>query len=107
MGSRGRAPPRSRRRGRRTRGILAAGPVAAGGRALIRILFLILLVFALGAGFAWLADNPGSIQISIRGYEVTISLMATAIITLLLVVVLVVLWVVVRALIRAPRALRR
>lgn len=74
---------------------------------MIRILFLILLIFALGAGFAWLADNPGSIQLSIRGYEITISLMATAIISLLLIVVLVVLWVVVRALIRAPRALRR
>ncbi|MCC6734733.1 MAG: heme biosynthesis protein HemY [Bauldia sp.] len=74
---------------------------------MIRILLLIIVVFALAAGFVWLADNPGEIAVTVAGYEVRTTLMALAIAILVLVLALVVLWAVARLLIRAPFALRR
>lgn len=74
---------------------------------MIRILFLIVVVFALAAGFVWLADNPGEIAVSVAGYEVRTTLMALAIAVLVLVLLLVILWALVRLLIRAPFAMRR
>ncbi|MCW5716378.1 MAG: heme biosynthesis protein HemY [Bauldia sp.] len=74
---------------------------------MIRILLLILIVFALAAGFVWLADNPGEIAVTVAGYEVRTTLMALAIAVLLVVLVLLVASALIRLLIRAPFAMRR
>ena len=56
---------------------------------MIRILFLIVVVFAVAAGFVWLADNPGEIAVTVAGYEVRTTLMALAIAVLVLILALV------------------
>lgn len=48
---------------------------------MIRILAYLALVFAVAAGFAWLADRPGEITLVWQGYEVTTSLMVGAVLT--------------------------
>ncbi|MGV8838888.1 MAG: heme biosynthesis HemY N-terminal domain-containing protein [Bauldia sp.] len=74
---------------------------------MIRILVLLIVVFALAAGFVWLADNPGEIAVTVAGYEVRTTLMALAIAILVLIVAIVIVWALVRVLIRAPFAIRR
>ena len=46
---------------------------------MIRVLIYIALLFALAAGFAWLADRPGEIALVWQGYELRTSLMVAAI----------------------------
>ena len=36
---------------------------------MIRILFFLIVVFALGLGFAWLADRPGDMVVTFNGYQ--------------------------------------
>ena len=51
---------------------------------MIRLLVFALLVLALGAGFAWLADRPGELSIVWEGQRADMSLMvaATAVVSL-------------------------
>ena len=42
---------------------------------MIRILFYLAIVFALGLGFAWLADRPGEMVVTFSGYQYKVSLM--------------------------------
>ena len=46
---------------------------------MIRILIFLLVVFALGMGFAWLADRPGDIVATFGGYQYQVSLMVAAV----------------------------
>ena len=46
---------------------------------MIRILFFLLVVFALGLGFAWLADRPGDMVVTLDGYQYQVSLMVAAV----------------------------
>ena len=45
---------------------------------MIRILFYVLVVLALGAGFAWLADRPGELSLIWQGSRIEMSLMVAA-----------------------------
>ncbi|MGD9738761.1 MAG: heme biosynthesis protein HemY [Bauldia sp.] len=74
---------------------------------MIRLLLLVLVVFALAAGFAWLADHPGTIALNVGGWEIATTLMAAAIALLAVVAVAIILWLVLRAIFRAPRAVMR
>ena len=47
---------------------------------MLRILFFLVLVFALGVGFAWLADRPGDMVVTFDGYQYQVSLMVAAVI---------------------------
>ena len=51
---------------------------------MIRILVYLALLFAVAAGFAWLADRPGEIALVWQGYEIRTSLMVAAIQTSIL-----------------------
>ena len=42
---------------------------------MIRVLVFVLIVFALGLGFAWLADVPGEVVLTIDNRAVTVPLM--------------------------------
>ncbi|KQT61854.1 MULTISPECIES: heme biosynthesis protein HemY [unclassified Aureimonas] len=69
---------------------------------MLRILafFLIVLVFALG--FSWLADNPGSVQLTFLGSEVGTSFMVFVILQLLLVAAAVLGFWLLRGLFKTP-----
>lgn len=74
---------------------------------MIRILVFILLVLALGTGFAWLADRPGELAVTWQGklYEMEL-ITAVAAFAALLAAVLVVLWLV-RVLWTSPQSMTR
>ncbi|MEP3815518.1 MAG: heme biosynthesis protein HemY, partial [Nitratireductor sp.] len=52
---------------------------------MIRILLFLLVVFALGLGFSWLAERPGELVVTFAGYQYEVSLMVAAIIVTALV----------------------
>ncbi|MCX5514138.1 heme biosynthesis protein HemY [Kaistia algarum] len=70
---------------------------------MIRILVFLALLFAVAAGFAWLADRPGDIALVWQGYEVRTSLMVAAISLAALFVALAVLAFLLTTILRAPR----
>lgn len=74
---------------------------------MIRILVFILLVLALGTGFAWLADRPGELAVTWQGklYEMEL-ITAVAAFAALLAAVLVALWLV-RVLWTSPQSVTR
>jgi HemY protein len=62
---------------------------------MIRILFYVLIVLALGAGFAWLADRPGELSLIWQGSRVEMSLMVAAtLLASLIAAILIVIWLV-------------
>lgn len=74
---------------------------------MVRVLLYILVVAILGAGFAWLANNPGSLVMTFGASRVTISVLTAVIaFTLLVVIVLLVLWFL-KSLFLAPHKLAR
>ena len=46
---------------------------------MIRLLAIVVLIFAAAAGFAWLAERPGGLVLAWQGYEIRTSLMVAAI----------------------------
>ena len=70
---------------------------------MIRILVYLALLFAIAAGFAWLADRPGEIALVWQGYEIRTSLMVAAIAFAALFVALAILFWILTTLVRAPR----
>jgi len=60
---------------------------------MIRILFYVLIVLALGAGFAWLADRPGELSLIWQGQRIEMSLMVAAtLLASLIAAILIVVW---------------
>ncbi len=74
---------------------------------MIRAVFYVLIIFALAAGFVWLADNPGALTLSFHDYTIETTVMAGAIILIAIFVVARLLWLLLRGIIRAPRRLGR
>jgi HemY protein len=74
---------------------------------MIRILFFVLLVFALAAGFAWLADRPGDLVITWQNmrYEVTLLVAATAFAALVASIMFC--WWLVKNIVRSPILIQR
>jgi len=74
---------------------------------MVRILFFILLVLALGLGFAWLADRPGELSLIWEGQRVEMSLMrAASMLISLLALILIALWLI-RAIWQSPQTVTR
>jgi HemY protein len=71
---------------------------------MIRVLFYVLLVFALAVGFVWLAERPGDITVVWQGYEIRTSLIIAAAALVLALVVIAILGALIRAVIRTPRS---
>ncbi|MEP0510944.1 MAG: heme biosynthesis HemY N-terminal domain-containing protein, partial [Aurantimonas coralicida] len=72
---------------------------------MLRILAFLLVVLAAGIGFAWLADNPGSVTFVWQGQQVATSLMVFLIgLGVLIFAVLLVVWLV-RAFFKTPGAI--
>lgn len=74
---------------------------------MIRVLFFALLVLALGIGFAWLADRPGDIILTLgqTRYEVTLMVAASIVVGLTAAIMLA--WWILKAIWNSPMAMRR
>ncbi len=72
-----------------------------------RLLTFFLVVLLLGVGFAWLADRPGDLVVTLAGmqYKVTLMVAASAIVAIVALVMLT--WWVIKSLVASPYALRR
>lgn len=74
---------------------------------MIRLLLFLLLVFALGVGFAWLAERPGDIVATFGGYRYEVSLMVAAVVVVVVVAVVMLVWWLLRAIWHSPYAVAR
>ncbi|MBN9071902.1 MAG: heme biosynthesis protein HemY [Rhizobiales bacterium] len=74
---------------------------------MVRILFFLLVVFALGLGFAWLADRPGEMVVTFDGYQYQVSLMVAAVAVVAIVAAVMILWWLVRTLWNSPYLVSR
>ncbi len=74
---------------------------------MIRILFFLVVVFALGLGFAWLADRPGTMVVEFQGMEYQVTLLVAAVGVVAVVVAVMLSWWVLKSLWNSPRAVSR
>ena len=74
---------------------------------MIRILLFLLVVFALGLGFSWLAERPGELVVTFAGYQYEVSLMVAAIIVTALVAAVMILWWLLKAIWTSPQTVAR
>lgn len=72
-----------------------------------RLLCFVLLVLALGLGFAWLADRPGELSIIWQGQRIGMSLMVAATIAVSLMAAVIFVWWLLRVVLTSPHALQR
>lgn len=71
---------------------------------MIRLIFRFAVLVLLAAGFAWLADNPGTVTMVWRGKEIQTSVAVAAAFALAAVFLLLFIWSLLRRLWRSPRA---
>ena len=69
---------------------------------MIRVLLILGLIAALGAGFAWIADMPGNLVLTFGGLRYETSLVVALVALLVVVVLLSLLWSLVRFVLRIP-----
>lgn len=69
---------------------------------MIKIVFFLLALTALAFGFAWLADQPGSVSLSLAGQVYEVDLVVAIGFALALIVISMILWSVVRFVFRIP-----
>ncbi|MBN9243852.1 MAG: heme biosynthesis protein HemY [Mesorhizobium sp.] len=74
---------------------------------MIRILFFLLVVFALGLGFSWLADRPGEMVVTFSGYQYQVSLMVAAVAVVAVVAAVMIAWWLLKALWTSPYTITR
>jgi HemY protein len=74
---------------------------------MLRILFFLIVVFALGLGFAWLADRPGDLVMTFGGYQYQVSLMVAAVLVTALVATIMISWWLIKSIWNTPHAVSR
>ena len=74
---------------------------------MIRILIFLIVVFALGLGFAWLADRPGDMVVTFGGYQYQVSLMVAAVAVTAVVAAVMIAWWLVKSIWNSPYAIAR
>ncbi|MCO5071037.1 MAG: heme biosynthesis protein HemY [Rhizobiaceae bacterium] len=74
---------------------------------MIRILLFLIFVFALGLGFAWLADRPGDMIVTLDGYQYQVSLMVAAVAIVAIVAAVMITWWLLRTLWNSPYLVSR
>ena len=74
---------------------------------MVRILFFIAVVFALGLGFAWLADRPGDLVVTFSGYQYQVSLMVAAVAVTAIVAAVMITWWLLKAIWNSPYTISR
>ncbi|MCY0092750.1 heme biosynthesis protein HemY [Hoeflea ulvae] len=74
---------------------------------MIRLLFFVALVLALGFGFAWLADRPGDLFIVWQDRRIEMSLMTAVTVIASLIAAIMISWWLIRAILLSPRTVSR
>jgi hypothetical protein len=74
---------------------------------MIRLLAFLIVVFAVGLGFAWLADRPGDMLMNFNGYQYEVSLMVAAVAVTAVVAALLLSWWVAKAVWNSPYTIAR
>ncbi len=74
---------------------------------MIRILFYLAIIFALGLGFAWLADRPGEMVVTFSGYQYQVSLMVAAVAVVAVVAAVMLTWWLLKSIWNSPYAIAR
>ncbi|MBO6539892.1 MAG: heme biosynthesis protein HemY [Rhizobiaceae bacterium] len=74
---------------------------------MLRILVYLILVFAIGLGFAWLADRPGEMTITFSGYQYQVSLMVAAVILTAIVTAVMLTWWLLKSIWNSPHTISR
>ncbi|MBL8576639.1 MAG: heme biosynthesis protein HemY [Mesorhizobium sp.] len=74
---------------------------------MIRILIFLAVVFALGLGFAWLADRPGDMVVTFGGYQYQVSLMVAAVAVTAIVAAVMITWWLVKSIWNSPYTIAR
>lgn len=74
---------------------------------MIRILFYLLMVLALGFGFAWIADYPGTVKLDWQDteYEASLIVVIAGLVTIVATVLIV--WTAIRIVLNSPRIMNR
>lgn len=74
---------------------------------MIRILVFLAVVFALGLGFAWLADRPGEMLVTFNGYQYQVTLMVAAVAIVAVVAAVMIIWWLIKSLWNSPYTISR
>lgn len=74
---------------------------------MIRLLAFLIVVFALGLGFAWLADRPGDMVVTFNGYQYQVSLMVAAVAIVAVVAAVMIAWWLLKSLWNSPYTISR
>jgi len=74
---------------------------------MIRILFFLVVVFALAGGFAWLADRPGDMVVTFAGYQYQVSLMVAAVAVTAIVAGVMISWWLIKSIWNSPYTIAR
>ncbi|RUX20487.1 heme biosynthesis protein HemY [Mesorhizobium sp. M2A.F.Ca.ET.042.01.1.1] len=74
---------------------------------MIRLLAFLAVVFALGLGFAWLADRPGEMLVTFSGYQYQVTLMVAAVAIVAVVAAVMIVWWLIKSLWNSPYTISR
>ncbi|AZO35773.1 heme biosynthesis protein HemY [Mesorhizobium sp. M2A.F.Ca.ET.037.01.1.1] len=74
---------------------------------MIRLLVFLAVVFALGLGFAWLADRPGEMLVTFNGYQYQVTLMVAAVAIAGVVAAVMIVWWLIKSLWNSPYTISR
>jgi HemY protein len=69
---------------------------------MIRVVFFLIAVALVAAGFVWFADRPGDVVITWMGYRTETSLMVAALAVAALILAVMFVWTVIRGILRSP-----
>ncbi|MCB1417664.1 MAG: heme biosynthesis protein HemY [Notoacmeibacter sp.] len=74
---------------------------------MIRILVFLAVVFAIGLGFSWLADRPGTMVVTFEGVEYQVTLLVAAVAIVSIVAAMMIAWWILKAIWTSPRTVSR
>lgn len=74
---------------------------------MLKIIFFLAIILGLGYGFAWLADRPGNMVMTVAGNQLEVSLITAAAILLAIIAAVMITWWLIRSIIYSPQALGR
>lgn len=74
---------------------------------MIRVLIFLVLIFALGLGFSWLAERPGELVVTFAGVRYQVTLMVAAVAIVAVIASAMIVWWLLKSLWNSPRAVSR
>ena len=74
---------------------------------MLRVLLFVIIVFALGLGFAWLADVPGEVVLTIDNKAITVPLMVAGVAIVATIVAFMLVWWLFKVVFTSPQRMQR